>query len=153
MLSDIAQEIEDADRAHPVGIVEQERGIRLALEIEQPAQLALDARDVGLEAFRREEIALGRLAARVADHAGRAARDGDGPMARQLEPAQNEQADQVAEVEAVGGRIEADVKGDRGRAGREQPFQFLAIGHVGDQPAPMKVLKDGGGHKEGLLKG
>ena len=35
--------------------------------------------------------------------------------------------DQAAEMQAVGRGIEADVDGDGGRAGREEPFQFLAI--------------------------
>jgi hypothetical protein len=58
-----------------------------------------------------------------------------------LEPAQHENPDQVAEMQAVGGRVEAVVEDDRRRAGREQPFQFVAIGHVGDQPAPLKLLE------------
>jgi hypothetical protein len=51
MLSHVAQKIEHANGAHPVGIVEQQRGMGRALEIEEAAQLALDARDVGLEDF------------------------------------------------------------------------------------------------------
>jgi hypothetical protein len=61
-------------------------------------------------------------------------------MAGLLESAQNEQANQVAEMEAVGSRVEADVERHRGRAGREKPFEFVAIGHVGNQPAPLQVL-------------
>ncbi len=153
MLADVAQEIEHADRAHPVGVVEEEGLIfQPGSEVEQLPELVLDALDIGLENIGREEIALGRLAARVADHAGGAARDGDGSMARELEPAQDEQADQVAEVEAVGGGVEADVKRDRGRARREQALQLVAVGHVGDQPAPMEVFEDGrSGHRERLF--
>ncbi len=140
MFSDVAQKIEDADGPPPVGVVEQKRGIRRAFEIEQAAELSLEAGNVGFEDFGREEIAFRRFAARVADHAGRAPRHGDGAMSRHLEPAQDEQADQVAEVEAVGGRIETGVNGDRRRVGREEPFEFLAVGHVGDESAPLKVL-------------
>jgi hypothetical protein len=58
-------------------------------------------------------------------------------------------------MEAVGGGIEADVKRDRGRAGREEPFEFVAIGHVGDQPAPLQIVKygRGGSHGKRLFKG
>jgi hypothetical protein len=73
VLADVAQEIEHAHRAHPVGVVGEDCGIRRRLEIEQARELALDAGDVGVEHVSGEEIALGRFAARVADHAGRAA--------------------------------------------------------------------------------
>ena len=75
-------------------------------------------------------------------------------MAGLLKAAQNEQADQVAEVEAVGGGVEADVKRHGGRARRKEPLKFVAIGHVGDQPAPVQILKDGGrGHRKRLFNG
>ena len=126
MLSDVAEKIEDADGAHPVGVVDEERRIGGGIEIEQTAELAPDAGDIGFEDVAGEEIALGRLAARVADHAGGAARERDGAMAGQLEPAQDEEADEVAEVEAVGGRVEADVEGEGRRAGGEEAFKFVA---------------------------
>ena len=106
--------------------------------------------EVGGDRFGREEGALGRLETGIADHAGRTARERDDAMPCAPKPAQHEEPDEVAEVEAVGGRVEADVKGERGRAGREEPFQFFAIGHVGDQSAPMEFRKDGGsGHESG----
>ncbi len=138
MLADIAQEIEHAHAARPVRVVEQQGLVREAgTEIEQPRELALDARDVGRQHLGREQVALGRLAARVSDHPGRTAGDGDGPVARELEPAQDEQADEVAEVQAVRGGIEADVERDRPRAGGEQLEELVAVGHVGNQTAPF----------------
>ena len=138
----VAQEIEHADGPHPVGVVEQQGRVHLRVEIEQPPELALDAGNVGLKRIGGKQVALGRLAARVADHAGRATRDCDGPVSRQLEAAQEQQPDEMAEVKAVGRGIEADVERDRFRAGREQALEFLAVGHVGHQPAPLKFLKD-----------
>jgi hypothetical protein len=65
-------------------------------------------------------------------------------MTGELESAQDEQPDQVAQVKTIRRGIEADVERDGGRAGGEQPFQLLAIGHVGDQSAPLEILENGG---------
>ena len=57
----------------------------------------------------REQVAFLALAAGVADHAGGPADQGDGPMPGLLKPPQDHQGHQVADVQAVGRRIEADV--------------------------------------------
>jgi hypothetical protein len=44
--------------------------------------------------------------------AGRAASQRDGMVAQQLEPAQRQQRHEVADVEAVGGRVKAAVERD-----------------------------------------
>ena len=49
----------------------------------------------------------------IADHARGAAGQRDRPVAGVLEAAQQQQGHEVADVEAVGGGIEADVEGDR----------------------------------------
>ena len=59
---------------------------------------------------------LGALAARIADHAGSAAHQGDGGMAVPLQPGQPHRGDQAAHVQRIGGGIEADVGGDRALA-------------------------------------
>ena len=55
------------------------------------------------------------LAAGIADGTGRAAGHGDGMMAEQLKPAQRQQRHEIADVQAVGRRVEAAVKRDRAR--------------------------------------
>jgi hypothetical protein len=58
---------------------------------------------------------------------------------------------QVAEVQAVGGGIEADVERDRLRAGGEELLELRLVRHVGDQPAPLQFINDRFGHRERLL--
>ena len=69
-----------------------------------------------------EQVALLAASSGVADHARRAAGQREGPVAGELEAAQGELAEQVADVQAVGRRIEADVDADRpgGQPGGER---------------------------------
>ena len=88
-------------------------GFCFDFKIEQLRQLHLHAGDVVIQNFLGEQLAFGGLAARIANRAGRAARDGNRMMAEQLKPPQRKQRHEIADVQAVGGRVEAAVKRDR----------------------------------------
>ena len=75
------------------------------------ADLGLDGRHVGGERVDVEQVALLGAAPGVADHPGGPAGQGDRAVAGILEPPQHEQPDQVAVVQAGGGRVDT-----RGRA-------------------------------------
>ena len=90
----------------------------------------LHAGDVAFQNFLGEQLALLRLAARIADGAGRAAGDGNGMMAEQLKPPQRQQRHQIADVQTVRRRVEAAVKRD-GRG--DFLFQFRRVGAIGDE--------------------
>ena len=91
----------------------------------------------------REQIPLLALAAGVADHAGRPADQRDRPMPGLLEPPQHHQAHQMADVQAVGRRIEADV--ERPRRSVEPTRQIGVVGRLVDQSAPAKIRNDHSG--------
>ena len=61
-------------------------------------------------------------------------------MTEQLEPSQQQQGDEVAHVQAVGGRIEAGVDGDRALA--ESLAQSVEVGVVVHQPACRQIVED-----------
>ena len=62
---------------------------------------------------------------------------GNGPVAGQLQPAQRELPEQVPDVEAVGGRVEADVDADRSRG---QPGgEGLPVGRVLHEAAGLQL--------------
>src|SRR6185503_6921524 len=84
----------------------------------------------------RQERTFTRPPRRVPDHPRRSAGEGNGVMSRQLKATQDEEGDQVADVETVGGGVEARVK--RGGKGKT-PRQALAIGDVGDEATPGEV--------------
>ena len=88
------------------------------LEVEQARELPLDAGDIVGELLPRQQIALGGLARRIADHAGGAAGQCDGVVAGELEAPQHELAHEVPDMEAVAGRVEAAVERDRPAASR-----------------------------------
>ena len=94
-------------------------------------------RHVGPQRRLVEEVALLAAPAGVADHAGGAAGEGDRPVAGVGEAAQHEQADEVADVQAVGGRVAPVV--ERDRALGEPGGQRLPVGGVVDQATGVEV--------------
>jgi hypothetical protein len=81
-----------------------------AVELEEGGDLSANLVDPGGDHVRRVELALGGLEARVADHAGGAADQGDRLVAGFLEALEDEHGDQVAEVQAVRRRVEAAIE-------------------------------------------
>ncbi len=77
VLADVAQELEIADAARPVRVVDDRGRVAPGREVEEALELLADARDVSLELLVGEQITLGALAGRVADHAGSAADEHD----------------------------------------------------------------------------
>ena len=64
---------------------------------------------------------------------------GDGMMAEQLKPAQREQRHEIADVQAVGGGVEAAVK----RRGRGEALgQFRRVRAIGDEAAPVEFVQN-----------
>ena len=140
MLAGVAQKVHQADAPQPVGVVPHSRRVG-PLEGEEPGELLTDALCVAIDLLEVHHRALGPLAARVADHAGAATHQRDRDMAVPLQPGQPHHRDHVADVERVGGGIEARV-GDDGagaeplvEAGRDvlneaaRGQQFEKIGH------------------------
>ena len=88
---------------------------------------------------RAEQVAFGRAASGVADHAGGAAGKRDRVVTSELEAAQHELAHEVPDMEAVAGGIEAAV--ERDRPGGEPLAQAGDVGAIGDQSAPCEVFE------------
>ena len=61
-------------------------------------------------------------------------------VAEELETAQGEQRDEIADVEGVGGRIKAAI--ERGRALGQALGQRVKIGAVGVEAAPVEFVED-----------
>ena len=119
--------------------VHEARGILFRLEVEQLGELLLHAGDVVIENFLGEELAFLCFAAGITDATGRAAGDGDGMMPGVLKTSQRQQGHEIADVQTVGGRIEATVKRD-GRG--EALGQFHRVRAIGDEAAPVQFIQD-----------
>ena len=137
VLPDVAQELDGRDGAQPGAVVEEE-GVG---EVEELAQLGSDAVEVGVEHLPGQHGAFVGPATRVPDQPGGPSGQGDGPMAGQLEAAQGAELEQAADVQAVGGRVEADVDGE---APRVESRRKRGVGHLMDQAAKDEVLRERG---------
>jgi len=84
MLAHITQKIGQADRGQPVGIVHHDSRITFGFEIQKTGQLGLDAFQVKVDLFFGQHLALGGLAAGIADQTGTAAGHGDGSVTELL---------------------------------------------------------------------
>ena len=136
VLADVAQEVEQRQRLGPVGVVDQRRLDGPGVEVEEALELDLDAGDVGASVSRSSRLRsslrpLGSPTMPVAPPAS-----GKGRWPASWKRRRVELTEQVADVEAVGGRVEADVHADRSRG---QPgAQRLEVGRVVDQPRGLR---------------
>ncbi len=105
-------------------------------EVEEALQLGPDRPGVGLERLAIEQVALAGTPGRVADHPGPATHQGHRPAAEALQVEQPEDRDEVADMERIRGRIEADVPGDR-PPGRQPSRE--ARGRRLEDPAPVEL--------------
>src|SRR5439155_7426479 len=157
MLADVAEEIEASHVFRPGSVVHEPRRVRFCVEIEQPTQLLLHAGDVRRDRLLPEQVALGGFATRIANGPGRAACNCDRMMAKQLKPSQAKQWNEVANVQAVSGRIEAAIKNDwrslQPIGKNELSVQILWSNQssvpvfnsgrrIGNQPAPFQLVQD-----------
>ena len=146
VLADVPEEFEIGPRPGPLEVVHQQRPRPALLEVDELLHLPLHAVDVELQLLFAEQIPLGALAARIADHPCRPAHDGDRPMSRPLEPPEHHHAQQVAHVQAVGRRVEAGVE----RAWLfVEPGAKRRIGGLMDEAAPLEVCEEG--HEEFMI--
>ena len=151
VLADRAQEVEQLERTEP-GMVVGDPGAGRAVEVEEALELGPDPGGIGHDHLAGQQVALGRGARRVADHARPAAHQGHRPAAVALEVEQAEDRDQVADMEGRPGRVEADVARDRARIAqprRESGCRLL------EQAAPGQFVEQafGGGRGFGDRRG
>ena len=139
VLADVTKELEHRDGVRPVGVVDQCRLERTGLEVEQLAELHLDALDVVPQRLVVEQVAFLAAPARVADHSGGAAGQRERTVTGELEAAHEQLADEVPGVQRVGRRVEPDVQADvaLGQPGAER----VAFGGVVNEPAGVEFGK------------
>ena len=138
-LAHVAQELEEVHGAQPVVVVDQQGGILPAVEADEVRQLLFDAFHVVPDLIHRQQIAFVALHRRVADHARAAAGQHDGPVPEPLQPGQPHQRDQMSDVQAVRGGVEAHVSGDHALA--EQFPDAAVVRRPVDEAARAKHLK------------
>ena len=138
VLADVTEEVDGRERRGPVVVVDHRRGVG---PVEGQERLDLAAHPLGpvLDRVERVEGPLPRLL-RVADHAGGAADQEVRRVAGVLEAARGGQLHEVAHVQAGRRRVEPHVELDAPLA--ERRAERVAVGRVGDQPAPLEVVEE-----------
>ncbi len=123
--ADVAQQRDIEQRVEPVGVVGHHRIGLAAAERKIVAEALADARHVGVDLCRRQQLARLVAARRIA-HLGRAAaHQRDRLVPGFLPPAQQHDLQQVPDMERIGGAVEADI-GAAG-ASRQQLVQARGI--------------------------
>ena len=111
VFTDVTQEVEAVHAAEPVGVVGHDGGV-FAVEFQEGFELVADAFHPTGHGFGCVQAAFGGFEAGVANHAGGTAHQGNRGVACVLEAAQHQHGQQVADVQAVGGGVEAAIEGD-----------------------------------------
>ncbi len=139
MSADIAQQWDVAERAEPVVVVGNQRVGGAVAEAQEWVEAAADAGHVGGDLLVGEELAGFVLAGRVTDTGGSAAHQHQRPMAVALQQAQDHDLHQAADMQTVGGAVEADIRGDG--TGAEGRVESLGIGALEYEAALGGFLK------------
>src|SRR6516165_5520317 len=103
--------------------------------------------DVVIQHIPRQQLALMRLAARVADRTRRASRKRNGVVPQFLKTAQAQERYQVADVKTVRRGIEAGI--NRDRTSGYSLTQFVPVRACGSQPTPLQFLENAHGFRIG----
>src|SRR5690606_36042840 len=131
MPPDLAQEVEMRHRLEPLGVVDNEHAVGRLREDEKPLEDPGEALLVRRDRLLVEKRAGGRAARRIA-HARRAAAEkNDRPVSCFLQAAQHHDREEMPDMKAVGGAVEAGEDG--ARAGREESVEPRGIGAILDE--------------------
>ena len=125
MAADVAQQRNIQKRVEPVGVVGHHRVGRAVAEFEVVGEALPDARHVGVDLLRRQQLARLVAARRIADLGRAAAHQRDRLVAGLLPPAQQHDLQEMADMQRIGRAVEADV--GRANAARQQLIEARRI--------------------------
>ena len=115
----LAEQLHIVQVHQPVGVFHH---LGLAVtELDKTLHLLLEAGAVVLYGLHRHHGAHVGAAGGVTHHTGTASDEGDGPVARHLEPLHQAKGHEVAHVEGIGGGVEADIE-----------HRLTLVDHLGD---------------------
>ena len=133
----VAEHVHIVQIQQPVAVVDN--NCLIFRKIDEPAHLLLEAVHVVLNGFLGHHFPHVGFAGGVADHCRAAADQNDRLVPCHLESLHQAQCHEVSHVQAVCGRVEANVKGCL--AGVDQFLDLLFIGHLGDQAPSFQFFK------------
>ena len=135
--TDFACEVKEGVVLHPVVVVHQFCRIRgIAFEVEETAELFLDACHIVAQGLLVEEVAFLAFPRGVANHSGCTSYQCQGFVSCTLQVAEHHHATEVADMERIGGRVNAHI-------GRYHAFvkEFFCSGHhLVEHTAPFQFF-------------
>ena len=144
MPADIAQQFDGGKVRRPIEVIHHHRWLSRTspAEIEEWRDLTFDLLDPIRDGLRVIELALGVLL-RIPDQARRTTDERERTVPGVLKSPQHEDLDQVSQVQAGGGRIEAAVERDRSLV--ERSTKRAEVRAHRNQAAPREVIEEMGG--------
>ena len=109
MAADVAQEFDVIEPRQPVGVIEQERVAGAFAKAQKSLESRLDRGLVGVDLLHCQQLAALVLAGRIADARGAAADQRQGLAARALEPGQQHDRYEIADMQRGRRAVKADV--------------------------------------------
>ena len=110
MFPDIADEIDEGVVFHPVVVVHQFGLVGgVGVKVQEAGELGLEAFNVMVEGGLVQEVALGALHRRVADHSGGASHEGEGLVPAILEMLEYHYTHKVTDMQRVGRGIDSHI--------------------------------------------
>ena len=138
VLADVAQELEQADPAQPVEVIDHVTGPARSLVVgEEVLDLSREPAGVLRQLVRRQQVALAALARRIPDHPGRAAHQGEQPVSVPSHVAHRHERHQITGMKTGGRGVEPGV--DCQRVG-EHLAETLRGGLL-NEPAPGQLFE------------
>ena len=140
VLAHVTEELQGREPLGPVVVVHHGRRVGGGVEVEESLELLTDAPDPLVDHLGLVQGALPRFFW-VTDHPGGTTDECEGLVAGDLEPANRQDLQQVAHVQARRRRVEAAVERDRclGCCRAER----VKIRRLGDEAAPLEVIEHG----------
>src|SRR5262245_19019580 len=136
----VALKIDEIERVKPVDVVDHHRSGVSTAETQEFCEYRFDAGNVCRNLGIAEELTRLILARRIADLGGAPANQHDWAVAGLLQLAQHHDAEQVADMQARRGAVEADIAGDA--LGSEQLVEAGFLGRLMDEAAGLKLPED-----------
>jgi uncharacterized protein YidB (DUF937 family) len=138
----VAQEVDVAQPVEPVVVVDHDGIIGAGAEAEKTVEDAPDPGHVGLDLGLAQQLPAVVLARGVADLGGAAAHQHDRLVARALQPVQQHDGKQRADVERIGGAVESDI-GGHGRLAHQR-VEAVQIRTLMDEAAIADLAQEFG---------
>ena len=131
MDADITQQLDIIEVKQPIAIFQHQR--LTVRKIDEFFHLPFEAHGIVVDLLNREHFAHVRFTGRITDHCSTGAKQRNWAMPCMLKALHNNHLKEMADVQAIGGRIKPDI--ERNLLAIEKFFDLLRVCHLRNQAA------------------